>query len=297
MKSMEKWLREREQPVAPDELRAMREEAGLTPEKLVELVGVLPLEVTAWESGAISVERYQGEVMRWRVRTAQYEAGLPRSDCYWTRANEARLERMRQVGPYGIRQAERERVEHEGECTECMRVQLALRDVPPPPDQPRKAGFLGRRPGKLDLGVLCGVVYLAYKGLRWVGGSRFDPSLMEFASLIAAGAWFFFLSKLLQPLEDRHPYLAGHLVAAGITLPATIAFGVLGHADLSGAGGWVTAGLFSAFVGSVLGYSSEQERDELLRLDDPLSADEEHPLPADEERVVVIPQQGSYWNP
>ncbi|HEU0012914.1 MAG TPA: hypothetical protein VFQ45_04485 [Longimicrobium sp.] len=285
---MKKWFRGREEPIAPDELRAIREEAGLTPEQFAGVVRVLPLEVTAWESGAVSVPQYEGEVMRWRVRMAAYEAALPRSGCDWTRTHAARLERLWQHGPYGARQAQRERAEHERACAECMRVQETLRSMPPPA-RPVEPGFWGRRPGWPALVGGCGIVYLGYKGLRWLVGAGFDASLAEFASLFGIGAWVYYLFGRLQPLEDRRPYLYGHVVAAAAALPATVAYGLLGHADLSSPRTWIVAGLISVSFGYLSGSSSMDERNELLRLNDA--------VPGDVERAVAAPQQALELEP
>lgn len=286
---MKRWFGRDEAPVAPDELRAIREDAALTPEALAEVMGVMPLEVAAWESGAVSVERYPAEVMRWRVRTAAYEAALPRSGCEWVRTHAGRLEQMREVGPYGTRQAERELAEHERACAECTRVQLVLRDVPPPPERPVEPGFWGRLPWQLVLASVLGFLYLAYKTLRWLGGAAFDPSLAEVAFLLAGGAWAIYLPQRLAPLEERHPRLYGQIAAAGIILPLYVVYGLLGHADLSGPGDWITAALCSALLGAMIGFGSEDEREELLRLN--------ASLPADGARTVTAPQQAAGSEP
>lgn len=270
---MKNWFGGHEEPVAPDELRAIREEAGLSPEALAEVMGVMPLEVAAWESGAIAVERHPAEVMRWRVRMAAYEAALPRSECEWMRTGEARLERMRQVGPYGHRQAGRERAEHVRACAECTRVQLALRDVPPPPERPVEPGFWSHVPWQLGLAVVLGALYLGYQAVQWLGGGAFDPSLAEAAFLLAWGMCAFYLLDRLEPLEERHPRLYGHVIAAALVLPLYAGYGLLGHMELSDPGDWITVALCSALLGALINFGNGEERDELLRLDPPVPAD------------------------
>lgn len=305
---MVKWPGKR-QHVAPDEIRSVREAAGWSQEQVAAELGVLPVEVSAWESGAIRIDRYQAEQMRWRMAHAEYEAALPRSQCYWMRASEARLERMREQGPFSSMRAEHEAAAHTLECAECMRVQALLLHAPPPPEPPAEPGFRGwlraarsritRLPGwlriplqALDSGVAIGKVYLLVELLRWADSPSkgFHLSLGRFALLFAGVTWLAFLFKRLLPMADRRPYLAGQLLAGGMALPATLLFGLLGDADLSAPGPWIFAGLVSVFVGGVLGKWVEEEREKEVEADDPPQA-----APAAEERVVVIEQQDHSW--
>ena len=142
--SMKKWFRtDDEATVAPDELRAMREGAGWTPERMADEMGVLPLEVTAWESGASAADLRRAALIRWHIDQAEYQARLPRSHCYWSRANEARLERMRAGGLVNAVRASDEVAAHARECAECMHVEMLRRDLPAAPEPPAEPGFRG----------------------------------------------------------------------------------------------------------------------------------------------------------
>ncbi|MBW3569659.1 MAG: helix-turn-helix transcriptional regulator [Gemmatimonadetes bacterium] len=286
--------------VRPDEIRAMREEAGWSPERLAEAVGVLPLEVTAWESGAVGVDLHQAARIRWSIDQAEYEARLPRSACYWTRANEARLQGMRERGFFTGGRADREVAAHARGCAECMRAEMLRIGMPPPPPEPAEPGLrgslgalrssIGRLPAWLrvplqgaDMAVRLAAFYLGLWLLdRIQGEDTAGPSLTGFLAIGGGILWFRALAWRLLPLSDRRPYLAGQLFAAGIALPAILLAGLLDGCDLASAGLWMFAGLVSAFVGGMIGNS-------VAKAGQPENETE------DEERVVVVPQQAEYF--
>jgi transcriptional regulator with XRE-family HTH domain len=298
----------RRQPVVAEEIRAVRTASGWTQEKVAEELGVLPVEVAAWESGAIAVDPYPFELMRWRLRQAEYEAALPRSGCYWTRASQARLERMWNAGPLAAVRAENERVAHARECTECMRVEALLRDAPPPPEPPAEPGLRGwihamrRRIARSPFWVRVplqtaetvarlGAVYLGLKLLGRIRGDDFDLSLTTFALLCAGGVWSFHLWRRLLPLIVERPYRGAQLFAAGVVFPGNVVLGLLGRTELFGPTSWITSGFISIVAGVVLG---------MVMADEPREETEEDDVPdggADEEREVVIPQQAHFWKP
>lgn len=291
------WLRKREPASPPDEIRAARQAAGWTHEQVADAMGVLPLEVSAWESGAVTPDRRQVDELRYRLALAEYEAGLPRSDCYWTRANQARLEQKRQTSP---RAAEREVLAHARECAECMRVQMLLRDLPAAPEPPVEPGWRGwlgslnRRIARLPLllraplwaAQVTAFIALGFLGVHlvnWIQGEPGpDVSSTLFLVLFAGLTWAITMGTWLQPVSDERPRLAGHLFAAGLVLPAVGFFGARGTWDLSSPGLWIFAALVSVLLGWVTGRIWEI---------DPAGPTPEAPEEEEEEREVFIPQR------
>lgn len=299
-----KWFGVRKEPVASHEVRAAREAAGWTHEQVADAMGVLPVEVSAWESGALPLGAYEAAVMRWRIDVARYEDGL-RADCDWARANQARQERLRRGTPLLAVRAERERAEHARTCPECLRVEALRRELPAPPDPPGEPGFMGglralrrriarlpawlRLPAQVAEGaIVVAAAYPAYLLMKWLEGSDPGPASLRGMMLVAGGlAWFQHLRQLLDPLAERRPWLAGQLLAAGVAFPAAAALGLMGYGDLASFGPWFAAGLISVVGGGVLGKVAVQEL-----MDDPACG-----TPDEEERDVFIPQQPHYFKP
>lgn len=297
---------------SPEAIRAAREAFGWTQEQVADEMGVLPVEVAAWESGAITVAPYDAAMMRWRMELAVYEAALPRSECYWMRANGERLARMQGVGAHSARRAERERAAHVRECTECLRVQAALRDAAPPPERPLQPGLRGwldaciRRVERLpawlrfSLGaaaalLLGGVMYLFVKVLLLLNdpSDGFDGSLLGFMLVSAGFAWFVYLSDRLAPLSDRRPYLAWQLIAAGVVLPGNVVLGLLGHTNPGHAESWALPLIIGVAAGWVCGLGAVDAREKEAVMLDParVAAAEE----AETEREVYVPQRDMSW--
>jgi transcriptional regulator with XRE-family HTH domain len=252
-----------------DAVRQAREALGWTQERLADELGVLPAEVAAWESGAIALTPYRAAETVWRMELAAHEAALPRSDCYWTRANAERLARLQEMGPYSARQAERERVAHARDCAECLRVQALLRDAPPAPQPPVKPGPRGWREAwrrRVDgMPAWLRLPIRAAESLLWVGGlyllvhllafaddpeQGFRPSLTVFLGLFAGVTWFGFLGRRLQPALDRNPLLGGQLFGAGMAIPANLVLALYGITDPGSAGSW----MLLLVMGVVLGW-------------------------------------------
>lgn len=302
--------RERE-PASPEAIRAAREAFGWTQEQVADEMGVLPAEVAAWESGAIAVAPFDAAMMRWRMELAVYEAALPRSECYWMRANEERLARMEEVGLHSARRAARERAAHVRECTECMRVQAALRDAAPRPERPLQPGLdrwldayirrVERLPAWLRLFLraaavllLGGVMYLGVKLLLLLDdpSDGLDASLQEFMLVSAGFAWFVYLSDRLASLSDRRPYLAWQLIAAGVVIPGNVVLGLLGHTNPGDAGSWVLPLIISVAAGWVCGLGTVDAREKEAEMLDPVRA---AAAEAEAEREVYIRQRDTSW--
>ena len=295
----------------PHTVREAREALGWTQERLAEEIGVLPAEVAAWESGAIALTPYRAAEVRWRMERAAYEAALPRSDCYWTRANAERLERLAAAAPHLARRARREREAHARECTDCLRVKALLRDAPPPPEPPLRPGpagwmeawrrYVGSLPVWLrvpvraaDMLLRLAVLFAALPLLRRVGlFEHFDLSFPELVMLGAGFAWFFKAGELVDPLGDRHPFLAGLLHVLAVVVPALLGMGLLGIADLAAPGPWAVAAMIVVLGGAFFGIARMDGQS-----DDARTMDPEAELGPEEEREVFIPQRrDGYWRP
>lgn len=277
----------------------MREAAGWTQERLAEELGVLPAEMGAWESGAITMSTYQAAQIRWWIDRTEYTARLPVPDCEWRRTHMARLERMRETGPYSASQADREERVHLTQCAECSRVQALLRAAPPPPPRPARPGvgaWIARLPAWLriplqagGLALVCGGAYLVFALLGMIirPDRGFEPSFRSFASFLLVGTgigWWFYLLARLTPLAARRPHLAAQLAAAGVALPATAMLGLLGYLDISRPWPWASASVFSAALGAWTGlWLAEDVAKELE------CGDDARPDGAGD---VLIPQEG-----
>lgn len=293
----------------PGAMRAAREAFGWSQERLAEEMGVLPAEITAWESGAIALDPHRAEVMRWRMEHAEYLARLPRSECYWTRANEDRLERMKQVGARSRLRAAVEIEAHARECTECMRVQALLTEVPPRPEEPVPPGFFGwrevarrrtaatpawlRGPLRLAADLLSSaLLYVGVMGVFFAldPDDGLDLSAETFALLFAGVRWLTFIMRRLERLALRHPYAAGLATAAALAIPANLALAVFGHTDLSSESTWTLFAIGAVVGGWLLGVAAEHADSEESKALDPPPAG-----PVPEEREIVIPQQDTSW--
>jgi transcriptional regulator with XRE-family HTH domain len=292
----------------PGAIRATREAFGWSQERLAEEMDVLPAEIAAWESGAIALDPHNAEVMRWRMEHAEYLARLPRSECYWTRANRDRLRRMEEVGPYSGRQAQREIAAHERECAECLRLRMQMMHVPPPPEPPVRPGprgwFVGwrlrlsrlpawlRPPARVaELLVETGALYLVF---RWA-----QRSLEEFLLVFAGIQGFSWIGRLLRPLTDRRPYVGGLLHAGAFTVTGTCVMGVLGPTDLASGSTWIAVSAATLVGGTLLGrwHANAQHEERRVLHVRRLAAGEpsDEPPDDDEERVVHIRPQDTSW--
>jgi hypothetical protein len=205
---------------------------------------------------------------------------------------------------------------HARECPECTRVELLLRDLPPPPQPPVAPGprgwttavsrWIDRLPGWLrepiraaEVGLWVGAGYLFLEVQNRLEHDENPMSPRGFVVMWAGIAWLRFLVHQVGPLFERRPHLAGQLLAAGVALPATHLLWLQGEADPSSAATWVLMGLTSVCVGWLIGALADatQAVDDWDPRDPGLNDPPRDDPPQDEERVVVIPQQARYWKP
>jgi DNA-binding XRE family transcriptional regulator len=269
-KSMVPFLRRAEKRADPDAIRRAREAAGLTQEQLAELNGVLPLEVAAWESGAVFVSRYQGELIHWTMENAAHEQRVAAQDlpaCPWMAQREAEFDFLRKRSPGRAGWVARAIAAHQADCGACTRL---VRELPAAPELPRMPGLLNaidhgisRLPRWLQLparavrgGLFGGAAFCASAVLgTWFGGAEpIQLSAAVFLWTTLGAGWLTLTHGLLRPLADRSPYLAGQLWSAALMLPAAFAFGMKDDRYwLYSPGLWVMAAIFSGLIGLVLG--------------------------------------------
>jgi transcriptional regulator with XRE-family HTH domain len=268
----------------PAAIRTAREAAGLTQEQLADLNGVLPVEVAAWESGAISLSPHEGEMIRWAIENAAYEKQLAQSDvlpCAWLAERRAHFDAMEKRGPRRTAWVARTIDAHRAGCGACMQAERDLPAAPLPPRTPGLTGWIehaiSRLPPSLRLPARAAVTGLEFGSPLFVGmtlvdwlrdpsaGLQLSPSM--FLWMTVGTAWLVLTHGLLRPLADRTPRLAGQLWSAALIFPAAFAFAQT-DPDLLLRDPWLWgfAAIFSGLIGVVLG--------RVLDLDDALFSGE-----------------------
>lgn len=298
----------------PGALRAAREAFGWSQERLAEEMCVLPAEVAAWESGAIALDAYRAEVMRWRMEHAEYLARLPRSECYWTRANRDRLKRMEEVGPYSARRAQREVAAHVRECGECLRIKALLRDVAAPPEPPLRPGLRGwlqarrhrfgrwpawlRVPAEIAAAVTAaGTAYTLLSGMIVLAGPEagFRWWLVGAAAGAVGLGWLMYLSHRLEGLSLRWPYAGAAVTAAGLAVPVNLVLGLLGYVDVTSSGSWLFVLVIVLTFGWLWGNDTARDLAQEAAALEP--SRDNRDTESDGERVVYIRQQDTSRRP
>lgn len=254
----------------PDEIRRARETAGLTQEQLADVLHVLPVEIGAWESGAISLSRHEGDMVVWRIQMAEYTRRAPQETppCDWTFKHWFRFRRLLECGGTGAEWVRRAMVRHQRHCAPCRAAQALADAVPDPPEMPAHPGILGavdrhwarlsrlpawvRVPVKaaetaLVAGPLAALFASVFGWLYPAAGIHPSPRWLLFTT--AGIAWLVLSYRLLRPLGDRMPYLAGHLCSAAVVVPAVLASVWTGIASLGDPRFWI----FTVPLGVTLG--------------------------------------------
>ncbi len=267
----------------PGDVARAREAAAWSPEELADALGVLPLEVAAWESGAIRLTpHHEMDVLRWRIATALHEARLPplSSPCEWTSRNRDRLEQSLRAGGRPAARARDARRRHHEQCDVC-RAAGELAAAGPAPVPPIAPGWRGwahhvgravsawpdwaRIPATSAFAGLAagGVVVAAYLLELLREGSEAEAfRAAGTLALVSLTAWSTLVFRLLRPLGARAPVRAGQICAAMIVLPAAFAWSR--YQDVAMVPGmWFIVCVVSALAGSFLAgvYGEEDEFD------------------------------------
>ena len=259
----------------PAEITRAREAAGMTQEQLAEEIGVLPAEIAAWESGAIAASMNEGVWIRWRIELAEHQARLaevaaPR--CIWMLSQEKRFAQLEQQSVRRAAWVARTTAAHQRGCPVCREAQALTRHLPPPevPRSGRSPAWLAslwRRVAKLPAwlripvksaaaGLAAGSAWLMINTLsRWIEnpGAGLDPSPAVFGWTTLGVGWLMLTHRLLRPLGDRMPYLAGQTWSTVLVSSGMITWAWTRGASLGDAGLWLSAAFAIVLVGLVLG--------------------------------------------
>ncbi|HET7456817.1 MAG TPA: helix-turn-helix domain-containing protein [Gemmatimonadaceae bacterium] len=138
-----------------DELRAARERLSLSVDDLAAELGLTPHVVEAMERGKVRVPRDVGQLLAWRVASAEGDAVLAASGLPPCPVADAILAGAADKGPKAILAASKECVAHAASCPTCQaRADHLARYAPPLPEFPlpwwvRAVGFLQHLPDRL----------------------------------------------------------------------------------------------------------------------------------------------------
>jgi transcriptional regulator with XRE-family HTH domain len=128
--------------VAAEQVRALRAARGWTVEQLADDVHATPLEVSAWEAGAVEVPAFPAARIRWHLKMDRWTTALDAAlrenpPCAWIRANLPHLQERAFVDSAGATWDENaEFREHFGGCAQCNARWRAAEAVGFPPREP-----------------------------------------------------------------------------------------------------------------------------------------------------------------
>ena len=246
----------------PGDVARGRKELGWTHEQVAEAVGALPLEVAAWESGAVHLAPHERDRILWQVRSAHYERELAaRAGCDWLRQHQSRLDDLTGRGPKGAAWASRRVATHRAVCERCQAAIAALGPAPVDPAMHGRGGWVARlSPGprlaveSALMGLWMGLVFWLGNAFQsWIGIR--EPWFPHLVPLWVGAfcAWWTLTHGLLRPLGDEHPYAAGQVQSALMIIPAAFAWGRTEPAVLQDPFFWMVVVLGCGLVGLVVG--------------------------------------------
>jgi transcriptional regulator with XRE-family HTH domain len=237
-------LGERREPaMAAGEVRALRDELGWTQEQLADAAGVSPLEVSAWEAGAVPVLPEEAAALaraacRGRRERAWDAAGV--RPCAWGAEIRARLERIDYADLDQLRRAARKLRVHERRCAACARaVEVERQAQPEPGPGDGLASIIGavrtgawlpaplRLPYSLvKLALTFVVAALVLEGVQFVlrPSEGFDPPPpVALVLMFAAITGWMLADQAWDEVYFARPLLGGFLKAATMAAPVTAA--------------------------------------------------------------------------
>lgn len=277
-------LRDSAVVIRSGDVRALRDEFGWTLEQLADAVGVSPLEVSAWEAGALTMDPGQAaQIARERCRALREQAvaaaGL--EPCAWAATMGDLCTRLKDEERNWVTGAVRARIErHRKRCPACRAIAEVERSIPEPqPPLPyTPAGWIdrcGRAAQRLPkpfeaiamvalMGALSlfGMSLFLHVGEPWrefqLPVSTFLVGMAGFSSLVLTG-------KVLEDLYDDHPYPAGFLHSAAVFAAAGATLAWRQGWSLPSPALWICALLAAAVCGFFLGVVEDDARDEERR--------------------------------
>lgn len=267
-------------PIAGAELRSVRDAAGWTREQMADALGVMPLEVEAWESGAVAIPLKRAHALGLEANRLERDrrlaqAGAPR--CDWMEANRPRLIGLRLAGGVEKAGAEREERIHRRDCPACLRAAAMLRENPAV-EPPRLPGFrgwyeawqrwLGRRPWAVRIPLkfaeraisLAGVLAAIGLALVFLGVEKDVLAPMGwFLPLLAGGAGFTLVEPALERMWDDHPVPTWVAMCTAVGLPMALVAVLMNGANLENSILWSAVALVVT-AAVVLGMNAWEDR-------------------------------------
>ena len=130
--------------VSPEQVRSVLQARGWTVEQFADAVHASPLEVSAWEAGAVRVPPEQAERIRWFVEMDEWNAKVARvwgERCDWVREHVPHLYEIMFIDVKGITWYSRseEIREHVAVCATCQSMWEQARRTGGRPPEPADA--------------------------------------------------------------------------------------------------------------------------------------------------------------
>lgn len=233
-----RFLEPRKDVASAEQVRALRELRGWTVEQMADAVHASPLEVRAWESGAVQAPPLQAARVRWMMEMDRRaaDAGSGIEPCDWVREHAPGLYDEMLADVAGNWHARSQAIrEHVAGCSRCTARWRAVERLGPPPPEPDEATFdtlrarYGRSVQRLPrwahpplklLGSVPGMAIAAVAVLTLPDADSGLPARVTglgIGSLIGLGAFLIIRGALGRPL-GRLPFLRG--LAAGVAASA-----------------------------------------------------------------------------
>lgn len=250
----------RRSSMAPAEVRAVREARGESLEQLAVAVDASPVEISAWEAGAVPVPADKAAALRWLGDLRRWERAVEAagaSGCAHGAELRARMPDVDVVGSVEVGRWSGQVMAHTRQCAACARRERYVAEHPAP-EPPHGAVQRAEKPGQIPRGwglVIAGVMA---SSLTPVAGPirRFvaQDGVGVAAAAAAAGAC---AGVAITDLALRFARRGG--AEARIVLLAAGGCVLLGAMVLPGPGAWVMAGA-AAIAGAVARWSVLRSR-------------------------------------
>ncbi|HEX2079543.1 MAG TPA: helix-turn-helix transcriptional regulator [Longimicrobium sp.] len=227
------------------EVRALRAARGWTVEQLADDVHAIPLEISAWEAGAVEVTPFAAARIRWHLETDRWSAALDAAlrenpPCAWVRTNLPHLQERVFVDSAGLAWAESgaEFREHFAGCPYCRARWQAAEAVGFPPREPDEESIARRarfeawleflpRWARRPVVAVLELADVALAALLVATIPARDSGLPARITGLGMGALVGFVALRLTRaglggLAERHPYLAGLLAGAAASVSGVL---------------------------------------------------------------------------
>ncbi|HEU4884979.1 MAG TPA: helix-turn-helix domain-containing protein [Longimicrobium sp.] len=242
--------------VSAEQVRAVRESRGWTAEQLADAVHASPLEVSAWEAGAVRVPPEQAGRIRWMMDSDAWSAEVARvrgEPCEWVRENAPDLYDIMFADLAGNWFAYSAMVrEHVAGCATCRATYMHAERIGGAPPEPGNAPDTWRT-----------------RYHRWT--KRFPRWIGRPLELLGALPGLAVVALAVGTMPDKDAGLAAHIY--GGAMGAMIGWGALllaSHGLVRVARRWPrAAGVLAGIAGSAAGLLSWSFCDSGVDLGDP----------------------------